>query len=278
MTVLPTWFLAHLFRPGGERHQKRPATISPYGSSMWNEPDYSEYFPDGDHICAVCRAPVPTYFVHGKQSVAGIERQGKFYHRGQCFASAMADDMDVKREAASYKPMPANFEAKVTEHGELIEIPEYRMRRIRKRMQDKIPQGNLEESEYRFWIGIPEANLMSQYSMCRACRQTAYSTKERLAHKDDASKAVGGDPCTTQLTHCYRNLSFHMDMCLVCKKPRHKATKWGVPLCKEASCLRSWKFSHDRWIPLEIELKELRARAEALKSAAPAMMQEQTWD
>jgi len=96
-----------------------------------------------------------------------------------------------------------------------------------------VPAGNLENSEYRFWIGMREQT--SSYSKCRMCDAPANSKKVRLMHQR-------GGHCTTNLVKIFSLLNEEQPrVCSVCKTPTQKS-HWGLPLCDEYNCLVDWKF------------------------------------
>jgi len=123
----------------------------------------------------------------------------------------------------------------------------------------KVPAGNLDNEEYRYWVGGPQEDYV--FAMCRACKKCKYGKPERQQHFKDPDFLVNGDPCTTQLVNAYKYL-MESKLCLVCKQNRYNRSRWGVPLCEQPECLRKWKFSTDKYIALEFQL-ELQRKKQA---------------
>ena len=117
----------------------------------------------------------------------------------------------------------------------------------------RILSGNLEEYEYRFWIGD---NLsQSLRSTCRACGEVCYGRDDRMRHKSRGKEIYTSDvSCLYVLTQCYKTLLYKRK-CLVCGKETY-GEKWGIPLCKD-ECLQTWKFDEHKSYPeLELELMD----------------------
>lgn len=124
--------------------------------------------------------------------------------------------------------------------------------------RNKVLKGNLEEEEYRFWVGTPEQGM--GFSMCRACRTSIYNKLDRDGHFKDPKFSIGGLQCSVRLVNAYKKLS-DLTQCLICKKQRFGHTRWGVPICDSPTCESNWKFNQQRWMPLEAELFRNKKRA-----------------
>lgn len=114
---------------------------------------------------------------------------------------------------------------------------------------DPIPDGNLDDSEYRFWVG--SRTKSSEFCSCRACHVFMYTAGERIRHKQVPK---GVEPCTVRLTAAYRNLLLG-NKCIVCEGATYNA-KWGVPLCQMKSCITRFKFEVSHWTLLDDELRK----------------------
>ena len=136
-----------------------------------------------------------------------------------------------------------------------------------RRPRGKEAIGNLEEAEYRYWIGSKDE--WSSFSMCRACRFSAYSAVDREKHTKDEALAVGGERCCGRLVKAYKALEIST-ICVVCKQLRYNNTKWGVPLCNSAHCQAEWKYSLERWIPIENQLMMQKKAAYVEAAVKPA--------
>lgn len=93
--------------------------------------------------------------------------------------------------------------------------------------------GNLENSEYRFWIGMNEP--LAKWCACRMCGHPAMDKTGRQRHFDLSL-------CSTNILRVYKMI--HMDKprrCAKCADVCEKPTAmWGVPLHKH--CIEAWKF------------------------------------
>lgn len=136
------------------------------------------------------------------------------------------------------------------------------------RQETAVAKGNLEQEEYRYWVGTDAApDIESKWAMCRCCRTSTYSKDQRIAHFRDPDFLCNGNQCSHRLIQAYEKLK-SSTLCLVCKQPRNGNLKWGIPLCDNPSCEKSWKFGQERWLPLYIELnKQEKAPVEATKVA-----------
>lgn len=135
-------------------------------------------------------------------------------------------------------------------------------------------KGNLDEAEYRYWIGFPDDCTI--LAICRACRTQVYGKFERDRHFKDPTYAVDGDPCSTQLVRCYKRL-LTLTHCIVCKKNRYNSERWGVPLCNSADCEATWKFGTDKWAPLQACLNSLKKKAAAKAMEIPVLNMPRAW-
>lgn len=124
--------------------------------------------------------------------------------------------------------------------------PEYLPMR-RTSWKEEIPKGNLEDSEYRFWVGSRAES--AGFAMCRCCHKFVYTKHERITHKQMEG---GKEPCTKRLTDAYKLLHPH-NKCVVCEEQTF-SQHWGVPLCKTASCIKRFMFETSYWWQLEMAL------------------------
>jgi ferredoxin len=83
-----------------------------------------------------------------------------------------------------------------------------RYRPTRKRGETPAQVGNLNNNDYRFWIGC--SNPASEYSMCRACGTICFNSAHRFYHKET-------EKCTDILVEVYK-LALRERLCLVCEK------------------------------------------------------------
>jgi hypothetical protein len=138
------------------------------------------------------------------------------------------------------------FKAEGTQYHFQCE-PEYMPLR-RTSWKEEIPKGNLEDSEYRFWVG--SVAVSAGFSMCRACHKFVYTKHERIVHKGNV--AEGAEPCTKRLTDAYKLLHPH-NKCVVCEEQTF-SQRWGVPLCQTRDCIRRFMFETSYWWQLEMAL------------------------
>lgn len=105
--------------------------------------------------------------------------------------------------------------------------------------------GNLDPTEYQFWIGT-ELNYGTT-GLCRACGYLAICKVEREEHK-----ARYDPPCTVQLVGAYKKL-LTKGRCLVCETNTIKQ-RWGVPLCSP-NCVQTFQFNRIRnYVSLDVQL------------------------
>lgn len=116
--------------------------------------------------------------------------------------------------------------------------------------------GNLENAEYRFWIGFGESS--GRYSKCRFCGVLKWSLAERRAHQQIAG-------CTSKLVALYRlALAASPRRCLACNElAEPKQETWGVPL--HPGCVRKWQFQ--QFLDSDI-FSALKSKVEAKLGAA----------
>ena len=112
---------------------------------------------------------------------------------------------------------------------------------------EDIPEGNLDDSEYRFWVGCVVET--SGFARCRACHKSFDTRADRLKHK---IVPVGDSQCTIKLVAAYKTLALK-NKCLVCQEQTW-TKHWGVPLCNTVSCIKRWMFETTHWTPLELEI------------------------
>lgn len=126
---------------------------------------------------------------------------------------------------------------------------------------DPLPSGNLDDSEYRFWVGHMAEKAV--FSSCRRCYKFCYSAEERLEHKRVPN---GTDACTIQLVRAYNRLS-QKNKCMICSSQSFYR-RWGVPLCQVGNCVKRFMFETSHWIPLEMELMQGDREAPKIVDAA----------
>lgn len=107
-------------------------------------------------------------------------------------------------------------------------------------------EGNLDENEYRYWIGT--RSITGQSATCRCCRDTVYSETQRSLHR--GTKVV---VCKLRLVHAYNFLA-RTKKCIVCGADNWGCAKWGVPLCSSA-CITKWRFDFTMYSALQDILK-----------------------
>lgn len=99
--------------------------------------------------------------------------------------------------------------------------------------------GNLENWQYRYWIG--DKDIKSDLSICRCCRQHVVDKHERLKHSSKWN-------CWKKLEAAYCKLE-KSGFCMICAKWT-VGMCWGVMLCTP-ECTDKWKFLIKRWASLE---------------------------
>jgi hypothetical protein len=182
-------------------------------------------------ICPECSKAVYSRVIGRSETMNGIWLNGDKYHH-ECFKN---------RPLPNYRALPS-----VYQEG---------------RRGERHPKGNLDDAEYRYWVGTREA--WSAWAECRCCKKSTYSLEEREKHLKDPSFAVGGERCSTRLVNAYK-LMLDSEQCLVCKGRRWMAQKWGVPLCSDPRCIDSWRFEKTHWAALELQLKLQQNKADFL--------------
>lgn len=189
-------------------------------------------------LCPKCGEPV-----YKRRILGGAEQiDGKFYKpqysRGQYYHLTCPTPDDDAQEDNSYHRWMNGWMS--------------RSEKAAKEAKLLVAKGNLEQEEYRYWIGYDMEPAESSWAMCRTCRSSTYGKDQRKAHLNDPDFLVGGMNCSERVVEALRRIS-DTAICIVCKKPRGNYSKWGVPLCVSSSCERAWKFGQDRWIYLEKE-------------------------
>lgn len=122
-----------------------------------------------------------------------------------------------------------------------------------------IPRGNLQEAEYRFWIGREYELLPTAY--CRACGEEANSPEAREKHKSAETEFKDDQSCILTLVSAYRRL-LQKGKCAVCGLHCYNRQRWGVPICCP-ECVRKWKFENREWIGLAMEVLHERKLVKA---------------
>ena len=221
--ILPTWFVKR-YMPSGAQLSKFPIKSWLRNGGSYNPT--RNWTPGVERPCAVCGKQVYVTFILGQQQLEGVFRGGEYFHRDH---------------APLEGSKPGDWRKQGDVDRNLI-----------------IPKGNLEEGEYRYWVGTRD--ISATMGICRACRFATYSREQRIAHQNDDSKAINGSRCPERLVKCY-NLLLSVSTCIVCKGTRHIKGKWGVPICKAPLCEIRWKFDLERYISLEAQLAKMRRRA-----------------
>jgi hypothetical protein len=178
-------------------------------------------------LCPTCHKPVLWKKMHSQRQLDGFVVDGLPYHYGGC-------------------------------------SPYLQNERISGRNMKEEEAGNLAQEEYRFWVGY--RSRYGEFAICRCCRTSTYSKRERLDHFTDEKFAIKGDQCTARLINAYKVL-LESASCIICHKQRFNHVKWGVPLCPDTECINSWKFGQDRRIKLEYILE--KHKREALGDKTP---------
>lgn len=175
-------------------------------------------------LCAACDRPVMWLKVKGVKDLDGVWRSGDYYHRGVC------------------EPAPVRGWSRDWDMPSVV-------------------AGNLNQEEYRFWIGMKVSRFGdSTRAICRACRKEVWSFEARKLHKEETKYWVGNENCTTRLVTVYKRLLSQPE-CIICHKNRFGGKKWGVPICEQPECESEWKFGEQRWAALEKELYEQQQKA-----------------
>jgi hypothetical protein len=171
--------------------------------------------------CPVCSKAVIEEMRNGSWNLRGIWERGSYYHFLCIPAHARVDD----------------------------------------KTRIQVPKGNLDQEEYRFWIGQnhPWPNSLTNFAMCRACKTSIYGDRLRKDHFKNDRYYIAGEPCSTRIVNVLKTLLLQPS-CIICKRQRFGRKKWGVPLCEDPQCEMAWKFGQDRHIPFEFELKKQEKR------------------
>lgn len=91
--------------------------------------------------------------------------------------------------------------------------------------------GNLQNSDYRFWIGSP--NDYSRMAFCRACGARTWSATDRKKHRDEAG-------CNDLLVKAYNRFN-KWKRCVVCDRECSNR-RWGVML--HTGCIPDFMFDY----------------------------------
>lgn len=159
---------------------------------------------------------------HKKADGAQVSKMGKWWHN-VCWIKHLKTDPTV---AAIITPVKWEGNRVVPRlPGEVLGV-----------------SGNLNNEEYRFWIGSP--NRISGVAQCRACRKVCHDAFERIAHKDDKTCHVGGETCNRRLVNAYGML-LAQHKCVVCREQTYQSI-YGVPICQK-NCIERWRYSNIEW-------------------------------
>jgi hypothetical protein len=227
MNKVPLWVFQQSFGTFGSRMPQRPVTID-----------------KGAKNCAKCNVFMPTfrernYWYNDKQDYCDV-----------CIVGLRREDT----KKFNSRVLPGVY----TTHAAWVEdYGDDDFRRSMERDRDRltiaqIPKGNLDEQDYRFWIGKKES--VATFAVCRACGTEVWGGPgAMLKHKEVTNLFKGGGPCTTVLVQCYTKL-LAKRQCIVCQAVTYNK-RWGIPLCTP-ECLMKWKFYNREWYLLAMELKE----------------------
>lgn len=106
--------------------------------------------------------------------------------------------------------------------------------------------GNLDNWEYRFWIG--DRFNYNGYATCRCCAAIVFNK----AGRDDHRGRFEYPNCFVKLTTAYKEIS-KRGKCIVCKEGTMRRN-WGIPLCG-SDCEQRWMFRQtEKYVLLETEL------------------------
>jgi hypothetical protein len=113
------------------------------------------------------------------------------------------------------------------------------------RSEAEVPLGNLEESEYQYWIGCLEvtlpSNIISARATCRACGCVTHGRLGREQHKIESQQFYTQKfSCMKVIADAIRTLVTHHN-CFVCKNYTLKK-HYGVPICSP-NCHKLWRFA-----------------------------------
>lgn len=268
----PMWLLRHQYRPWGARMTKKPDPPTG-GYHCGNSRGYTPRSVVGFHCedrnvymlgevaCTMCCAPVRRMY--------GLFREGLWYH-SHCWDKLnlplndpyekVGPDLDkLPQHYIDTAQGPVAWEPPGTDSTRYISRKERRARYHREGERMNIDPGNLDTTQYRYWVG--HLLTTSPFAMCRACETSVYSKTEMIAHKDDRKFWIGDSCCTVLLNRAYKNL-LNKGNCIVCGSNTMGA-RWGIPMCS-AACIQKWKFQTGRSSRLIMEL--LNAKREAVDS------------
>jgi hypothetical protein len=100
--------------------------------------------------------------------------------------------------------------------------------------------GNLQQHEYRYYMGKREPVL---WAKCRFCYGVFLTRADRERHQN----ARG---CPKNLEAVYKLMLEKKAACVVCGAHVYNQSKWGVPMCN-GPCINNWKFDQDNSFYLE---------------------------
>jgi hypothetical protein len=109
------------------------------------------------------------------------------------------------------------------------------------------PDGNLNESEYQFFVGMkwPDSNM----AVCRCCNKNFYTKEERQSHFKTKSlmltSQAGYEPSCAIKIIAIMQLLQKDNNCVVCDT-HTLSRKWGFPLCSR-DCMVAWMFTDRKW-------------------------------
>lgn len=108
--------------------------------------------------------------------------------------------------------------------------------------------GNLDNMEYRFWIGT--RNEQTKFASCRWCRMVTFGPNERTAHNEGPHSH-----CTSKLVKAYGVLNAK-GRCVVCDGSCRSRREWGIPICGD-KCMEAWKFNIESLPQLYAAIQEV---------------------
>lgn len=244
MTV-PLWVLKAAFHPYGARLPKKPelpaenVPVRRFGSMQ-------EYYEK--ESCCYCGGGLfdregGYRYDHGEYMHIQCDNDFRAGNKEQKAIIAMGPVPRLQVEEASWKSVPRR-ERRRMKHAAKVKFPE--------------ETGNLDASEYRYWIGVRYA--LGVFAICRCCQSSVYGLANRDTHQDDPTFRFLDTSCARQLTSAYSLLLCKKE-CVVCGKGT-KQKRWGIPLCGEG-CETEWKFQSNPWPRLEAALSTVKERVEA---------------
>lgn len=243
---VPLWIIRNTFCPYGSRMPGRPETMPPdlkicktCNKEMYSFRDWN--WCDGEYYC--------NDHVEAARKINREQWQKKYGVPGTANTTfrPWQDDVDDSDRCG-------------------FEYMEFGVRSI-PRTEAAIPAGNLDETEYAFWIGNTHrysGTGISLRATCRACNQTVFGKTAREGHKATSCTFYKDKiSCPKVLMLSYQQL-LKQDECLVCKSKCFGKQRWGVPLCCP-NCIKTWKFDEtiqyeslertmmQYWVTLEIK-------------------------